>query len=493
MEIVKRNINVFAVLAIIFTLISMTYWSIYAIHNYNHFNNDAREYATSFYYDAAYPNVAHGFQFLVFGNHIAPDQVLLVPIYYIFQSPLTLLIIQGLFFSLTGLLVFFVARDFLKIEILALVLCIAFLISPSSQEVISSWYYLEYLIAPFSILAFYYYTKLNKKLFYISTVLLLGTIEIAPLITAALGIGLIIREKIYEKNTRLKKERIGLALNMLALAVVFLVLYNMIFYSLTSSYQAGYANLPPVLKVLPFPTVPLAKGFVESSNFTDGFLTTTNSSSIIAHAQKNLLAGIINPFLTFGIGAVFNPIVTLIFTGPWIIGYLFISTVGGNQFNAFFIAGSMIATITGMDIAIRKLRKVKQLRDRKIAIAFISSSTMSIVIFFYIFNSLLTYAAGPSQFNQQFLFQANATHDNVVNQLNSVLSLLPNNATVMADSLIYCHITSREYVEQPGYDYYFVPEYIIVDFNSSLLNYNDELQCLKNPLCLSNNSSPYNY
>ena len=67
------------------------------------------------YYHLHYPNIVWGLQYLIFGNHIAPDLILVLPMYAIFQSALTLLFIQAAVLSVTGLVLFAVLETFLKI------------------------------------------------------------------------------------------------------------------------------------------------------------------------------------------------------------------------------------------------------------------------------------------------------------------------------------------------------------------------------------------
>ena len=55
-------------------------------------------------------------------------------------------------------------------------------------------FHIEFLIIPAYLLAFYFYTTLHKRLFVASLLLMLGSMEAAPIIALALGLGLAVYE-----------------------------------------------------------------------------------------------------------------------------------------------------------------------------------------------------------------------------------------------------------------------------------------------------------
>ena len=110
----KGKFDVWLVLAGLLTVANFTYWCLYSLNAYNTFHEfgDLGAFAYDMYYHLHYPNIVWGLQYLIFGNHIAPDLILVLPMYAIFQSALTLLFIQAAVLSVTGLVLFVVARDF---------------------------------------------------------------------------------------------------------------------------------------------------------------------------------------------------------------------------------------------------------------------------------------------------------------------------------------------------------------------------------------------
>ena len=104
-------------LALLLTLTSIIYWTAYGINAYNtyHEYTDIGIFSYSMYFNLHYLNIANGLQFFVFGNHIAFDLFPVALLYYIAPSPITLLAVQAIIVSLTGLLAFFVVKELSKV------------------------------------------------------------------------------------------------------------------------------------------------------------------------------------------------------------------------------------------------------------------------------------------------------------------------------------------------------------------------------------------
>ncbi|MFA6099124.1 MAG: DUF2079 domain-containing protein [Patescibacteria group bacterium] len=118
-------------------------------------------------YNQVFYNSAHGhlFQFSIhphsyLGDHFELFIILLLPFYYFFQSPLTLLFLQTLFLGLAAWPLYLLARTILNRH-WSLILAAAFLINPF----IWNMNFFEFHILPFAIFfllfAFYHYKKNN--------------------------------------------------------------------------------------------------------------------------------------------------------------------------------------------------------------------------------------------------------------------------------------------------------------------------------------------
>ena len=80
------------------------YWTGYTVHNYQSFGNSfwdigQETYSISFHLHHA--NMIQGLQFLSFSNHISLFKLLILPLFAIYQSPITLILIQDVSLALT--------------------------------------------------------------------------------------------------------------------------------------------------------------------------------------------------------------------------------------------------------------------------------------------------------------------------------------------------------------------------------------------------------
>ena len=149
--------NKFFYLALSAVLISIIYWSCYSLNAYHTYQEygDVGLSAYDMYYHIHYASILNGFQYLVFANHISPDQLFILPIFALFPSVPTLLFIQAIVISLTGLVIFFVSRTIIKNEKISLLLCLAFLINPGTFGILLFDYHAEMLLPILFMLMFY--------------------------------------------------------------------------------------------------------------------------------------------------------------------------------------------------------------------------------------------------------------------------------------------------------------------------------------------------
>ncbi|MEM4067052.1 MAG: DUF2079 domain-containing protein, partial [Candidatus Micrarchaeaceae archaeon] len=163
-----HKVSVLFVVAVFLTLLSMIYWTAFGFNAFYTFHEyqDLGIFAYNMWYDIHFPGVMHGLQLLVFGNHVAPDQLFIIlPLFYLDQSPLTLLFIQAAILSCTALVIYFVANNLLNDEKLAFLIFLAFLLNPGMHGMLVFDYHAESMIILFYILTFYFLMKARFKLF----------------------------------------------------------------------------------------------------------------------------------------------------------------------------------------------------------------------------------------------------------------------------------------------------------------------------------------
>ncbi len=480
--IVKEKTYLYAV--IILTIASFAYWSAFAFNAYNtfHESSDLAAFAQSFYYDVNYPNISHGFQYAVFGNHIAPDQMLLLPFFYLFQSPMTLLIAQAFTLSMTGFVIFYVSKKLTRDQSKSFILFIAYMINPAVDGIRIFDYHAEASIIVFFVLTFYFYMKMDKKLLFLSLLLLLGTMDVAPILAIFLAVGLLVYEVAYNDDKILRKRRLNALLGMLVASFAVLLLYHIMAQDLLHGYQTGaYAGLPPFLKVLPINEDQIAHLFspVASSVPLPG-----------GYAAFTIF------FVLFGFGmfVFFAPEITLIMALPWLAGAFYLKNYSflfpWYQYAGLVIGATVVGSILGMLLMKEKtgmlgsfLSKLEK-RDYKASLErFNAKYTITIFLAIIFATPILIVNANVNNLQQDFFFSISTQQQAYYSQLYSMIALVPSNAPLMTQFFIIPRVVDRQYVSSEVNYGYFTPEYILLDFNRNIsLNVNDD------PLSIYNNT-----
>lgn len=478
-------------LALIFTVVFFGYWTAYSIEAYNlfHIYYSTAYLAYNMYYIIHFPNIVHGLQALVFTNHIAPDELLILPIYYLFQTPLTVSVFQVLLLSITGLSVFYVARGILKNETLALFMCFAFFINAGVMGMLLGGNTVEMFIPLFYILVFYYYMKKDKVLFYVSLVFLLAVQEASIYIACCMGVGLLIYEWFNRVDRKLDMERVKLATSILVFAIIALAIYNLIYYGLAGSYRAGaYNGLPPLMLAGAYPLVPLfgnAYPLVGTAAPTCCYAGTGGQENTISISHYSyseiedavllLILGILIAFLSFGISSLPELLILLIFLAAWIVQtfvlghFSFLATYG--HYYSLVVPATFSASILGM----QKFEKENKILNHKLSQDNLLKINLVLVTLIFIV-SLLTlplifnlFTGSQGFFYSTMLFSETPAETTAIAQLNSAISMVPKNASLLTQDFIFAHAMNREYVEpiavQPNF---FVPQYALFDLNSNI-------------------------
>jgi uncharacterized membrane protein len=436
------------------------------------------------YYDIHYTNIAHGLQFIIFDNHTAPDDLIVLPFYYLYQTPLTFLIFQVMLFAVTGLVIFLISRDLLKRDSWALFMCFAFFINPGVSGMMLVGTTVEMFIPLFFVLTFYYYMKGKRWPFYLSSALLLATQEASVFIAGALGIGLFLYAYFNKKDGIARRERMRLALTLIAFAIVALMLYNLVYYELTSGYQAGYyPGLPPLMGAGSYPLIPIFGTPANSSvAFGKGLslVSLQNNNSRIEMGIGLALLGLAIAFLGFGIGSLPELLLLVVFLAPWLVEifvsrhFNFFSTY--DHYYGMVIGATFAASLLGMQKwqgskSILGI-KVDWARFERIVVPLglvltIAIFVISIVTLPMIFTLLTN---SQSFFYSTMLFSPTPAESIAVAQLNSAVAHVPQNASVLTQDFIMLHLLNREYdgvVFAPGQNF-FTPQYVLLDFNANI-------------------------
>ncbi len=480
----NNKIDICLVLTIIFAVVNAIYWSLYSVNAYKTFHeySDLGAFAYDMFYHIHYPGIVWGLQYLIFGNHIAPDLLLMLPIYAIFQSALTLLFIQAIVLSVTGVVLFFIARDLLDDRGMALLLAVAYFLNPGMHGMLIFDFHAESLIILFYILTFYFYMKKEMKWMVVSLALLLGAMEVAPFLGLTLGVGLVLYEVLHTKGNATRNKSIRFALVIVIISLAVLISYNLITAHLAKAYVSGYVGLPPSIMVLGINPREL--------NHLAGILIGTArpvSSILLMRWGYYVVTGLIIVFMGFGIASLLDPATSLVLTSPWLVEIFVLGRIEfvttWFQYFSFALGGAIVATLLTMK------RMMGPRKKRTVFRTLFISSIIVFVLLLTALEPLFIFSANTNSYSQDFLFQVNSTQQAYYSELNYVISKIPSNASLMAPYFVMPHIYERRYLEGIGQytnntkigftqnitEVWFTPQYILTDLNKNIsLNANPE-------------------
>lgn len=158
------------------------------------FNSSAYDLAI---YDQVLWNSAHGRLFeasvlagspVYLGHHFSPILLALVPLYWIWPSPLALVIVQAILLAMAGLPIYWLARDRLGNSTLPLALLLAYLLHPATAYIALFDFHGLALAAPLLSIALFLLMRHRFKLFGLALVCLFLVREDMGLVGAAIGI-----------------------------------------------------------------------------------------------------------------------------------------------------------------------------------------------------------------------------------------------------------------------------------------------------------------
>jgi uncharacterized membrane protein len=460
------------------TVISIVYWTMFGINAYNTFHeySDLGFSTMSYYYHLNYPGVMHGFEYLVFWNHISPDQILLLPVFWLYQSSLTLLFLQALGLSLVGLLLFFVVKDLAKSSMLGLIFGIVYLLNPGMFGMLVFDYHAEFLIIPFFVLTFYFYMKLNKPWFLVSLLLLLGSVESAPFLALPLGVGLFLYDFSYTKEKHIRDQRFILAASIIIITLFVIAFESYITSSLVNSYSTSYANLPTQFMVS-------NSGTGVAGNMVNALTGGAGTQPWYSQFDGYLAYALLFVLFGFGMLILFDPVITLIFDLPWLSIVFLLHDMNffvvWNQYFSYVLGGVIVGAIIGLMMMKERKgvlagylhRKLGHDYDKKVIVYVVVSIIFVAAVAILLFPSMV-YSKNVNNLGQDFLFMVGPKQAALDSQMNSLLALVPKNASLITDFYIVPHVATRKYMEQfnpsSAMDTFFTPQYALIDLNENI-------------------------
>jgi hypothetical protein len=333
----------------------------------------------------------------------------------------------------------------------------------------------------------------NRKWFAVSLLFLLGTMEVAPVLSLTLGLGLMayeLSQTEYKWNKVDSKKR-----SMLLMLIILSLVSGVLYYGAIRYLIASYSHTP----LLPEPLQITTGSEV-------GILS--NLHSLVANPlallignlsqYKNLIAlyililSALIVFFGFGFFTLKKWKITLLLLLPWFVAFFtwsasvhFLYT--GYQYYSYTVGATIAASIIGiMSLSFKAGKKIKMPSLQRIII--IISILIAAIL---LLESSLIISPNPLEFllnynNPQPLPLYNAS------QIYPLADLVPQNASLMVQDVISPHLAEREYLEYTWSietnNSYFVPDYILVSYtNSSNVTTNPQFDFLRQSL------DDYNY
>ncbi len=428
---VVNNLNVIPILLSILFFLIFSFQTINRHLNFNSHAFDLGIYTQVIYLysqgQLAYSSLKH---MILLADHFGPILILFAPIYKLFPSAITLLIIQALFVSLSSIPIYLIARDRLKSTLLSLLITLGFLTSVGiTSAIIFDFHLATISVLPLSLILYCWCFK-KWRAYFIFLVLSVLFKEDVPLLLLGLGIF-----ELFQKQIR-----VGSLTMIFSLISFYLIKVNLMEF-LWHGGASAYISISifpldsPVDLFLLFLTRPML------------FLDQIFNSPIKIDTLNALLR-------QFGYLPVLSPL-------AWITAFphlyfRFTSNYWQSWSTLYHHNASLIPFLTVSTVlAIEKFK--------------ISKRAVILLLLFSIFTNGLS----PNSYIWS-TFSLNLQSSNRYSYLNHALANIPPNTPVSAQSPIVPHLANREkiYLFPEIYD----AEYIVLD--TSLSTYpmgNDEL------------------
>jgi len=399
-----------------------------------------------FFYET--PDLYYTLSGSFFGVHFTPNTFVLLPFYYVFPRPETLLVFQSATIALAAVPIYCLARVLTQRKAIGIGFVALYLFNPFIHSLNTYDFHIESLLPLLSLSALYYFETKKWTRFVAFSILTGTTIDVAAFIVFFMGFYGLIR---YPKSLfylirrkKIEKEK-----------------YKAIIASLIVLISAVFLLIVAIKIITLFGPLPLSSSGVGMFSKLGG-----NYIEIVANAMFQpwrlidsflydgiyKLAYLSSFFLSVSFLAGYSP-KELILCIPW-IGVTLLTTVNtlyqpGYQFGAFIIPFIFYASTHGIR-NIQRYTKDKLLVYRKMKHAF---AILFAMVFFVSPLSPVCY-----YFSRSAAFSGYPIPTRHTMLLTEAVGLIPKNASVLAQNHIFPHVSSRMTA------YVWVPLNVTVDY-----------------------------
>ena len=386
-----------------------------------------------------------------FGAHFSPILFLIVPIYGIFQSPLTLLVLQSIIIGLAALPLYWIAKNKLNSKLWGLTFASSFLLHPALQGMNSFDFHVEAFIPLFFFFAFYFLDNNQWIKGIIFCLLTLSTIEFAPILIAFLGLYFLVKKSF--RGPKISIRALAKRMSVPLILVIISVVWFFIALRVTSTINPLKSNGLP-------------------GNWDNWG---TSLSDVVLNVIKNPVRAIetmVNPIdKAYYFSFIFAPVAFLLFLAPaellLVLPWALAASLSDYspyfqpyfQYFGLIVAQIYIAAIFGARrlFNIEGSRENHQGWEKKLMILILIVSLISCVAVSPLGLPALT--SRPVEINSH------------TQALEDVISLVPSYASVATQNDIEPHLAQRENIFILTWPMTMNVDYIVVDLTSSQILY----------------------
>jgi uncharacterized membrane protein len=367
-----------------------------------------------------------------FGVHFSPILFLVLPFYWVLQTPETLLVIQAFIMALAAVPIFKLANEYAGGRTVGLLFSTAYLIYPATQYV--NWYdfHVEAFIPLFSAYALYYLTKEKWPKYFLFIFLLLMCQEQTAFITFFIGIYIAWKYRSRIISAIKQKRFSG---NEVTVPIVTMII-SVVWYSFTLWQRNTFFPINPATM----------SGFLGSGNFSIlGAKDPLQIPLLIIFRPLNALQALTYDGLIklAYLGLLFGPLVlfsfkspsALIPTIPWFGFSLLSQTLAhhmlGHQYEAFVVSFIFAAAIFGLR---KDLVRKPQHRNTANSIKKIAAFSLAFFVLFAPFCLVQTI------FFPNFTTIQRNGHDRA---LTEVINMVPSNGSILTVDHIFPQVSNR--------------------------------------------------
>jgi uncharacterized membrane protein len=365
--------------------------------------------------------------------HVEPILLPISLLYLVYDSPVTLLVLQTIGLGLGALPAFWIGRDHLQSDFAGLVFALAYLLAPAVEGANLSDFHTVSLTPALLLFAFYFLRARRYRPFFASIILAMATKEDVPLLIMMLGLYIFFW---------LRQRRIG-AITALAGLSWFLICTQLIL-----PYYNGLSVSPFLHRLAIFgPTV------------TQSLLNLLRDPLLLVRwlSQPEVITYLLGLLSTTGFASLFAPSI-LVVAAPSLAINIFSAWnwtySEGAHYSASIVPFVILSGIYGVGFLSRQFSKWWGMPRQQIV------KGLAMVVLFI--SGYHHYQIGVSPIARTFYPPRVTAHHRLA---RDIMALIPPDASVSAQSGLYPHIAHREKA-------YFFPaindaQYVFLDVTSS--------------------------